>query len=61
MLQTIGVVAECAEGGQDAVNKDRNRLELSERGVAPPKSLRHYPLIFMDYSMPEVDGIEACQ
>ena len=55
MIQGMNISAAIAVGGQQAVDLVRERFKDMDRDP----HLMQFKLIFMDYSMPEVDGIDA--
>ena len=56
MLESIGVISDCAIDGSRAVDMIKQRQQRADRGLINTKQ---YKLIFMDYSMPEMNGCEA--
>ena len=57
ILEDIGINSDIAIGGEQAIKMVQQRYkDIDEETIMVP-----YRLIFMDYSMPMVDGIQATQ
>ena len=57
LLQTFGIDSDCAIGGSEAVKMVQQRFEMIEAN--PGKQISNYKLIFMDFSMQGMDGIDT--
>ena len=55
ILETLGLVSDVALGGDEALRLVNQRFE----DIKENPDLKQYQLIFMDYSMPDKDGIET--
>ena len=51
MIESKGFICDSANTGEKALELIEKRLGLARKGLAPM-----YKLIFLDYSMPEMDG-----
>ena len=59
-LQYFGIQSDIAIGGLDAIEMVRQRLDLiKNNNSSNAASISTYKLIFMDFSMPDLDGIQT--